>query len=308
MRSLAMLRNRPLAAFAAALVLASCASIREVERTPFEGEGGAVRVRVFADDDAQEAGRLFGGALVGTLERQDGRRWRPVFRSLDSSWTVAGLEPGTYRVTFADRLDDGGEIEGLERPIAESVRVRSGEVAEVVAVLDHVSPAMIAAGAVGIVVAAVLLHEWLDDLDLPVPPPPPPHWVAETVFWVALDVASAAEARPHWTPRPAGPVVTSHFPERGARVAARRVRIVFALSAPLDETTVAPDAVTVTTAGGERLPGRARYDARRWWIVWEPESDLPAGADLEARLEARGVAGEDGAPLEGGVTFGFSTP
>jgi hypothetical protein len=303
-----MLRNRPLAALAAALVLASCASIREVERTPFEGEGGAVRVRVFADDDARAAGRMLSGALVGELERKEGRRWQPVFRSLEPSWTVAGLEPGTYRVAFSGRLDDGGEVEGLERPIAESVAVRDGEVAEVEAVLDHVSPAMVAAGAVGIVVAAVLLHEWLDDLDLPAPPPPPPAWVAETIFWVALDVAEASEERSRWTPRPAGPVVTSHFPEAGARVAARRVRVVFSLSAPLERESVAPDAVTVETADGERLAGRTRYDARRWWIVWEPAADLPHGAELEVRLEGGGIVGEDGAPLAGGAGFRFSTP
>jgi hypothetical protein len=299
--------HRPLAALLAASLALSCATIHEVERTPLDGEGGAVRVRVFADDDARAAGTLLPAALVGELERREGRRWTPVFRSLESSWTVAGLEPGRYRVSIGDRLDERGEVEGLERPIAETVDVRAGEVAEVEAVLDHVSPAMIAAGAVGIVVAAVLLHEWLDDLDLPAPPPPPPAWVAETVFWVTL-AAAEEERAARWTERPAGPVVTSHFPEDGARVAARRVRLVFSLSSPLDPATLAEDAVELATDPGGPLPGRTRYDARRWWIVWEPETDLPPGARLVARLDADGIAGADGAPLAGPVEFEFSTP
>ncbi len=285
------------------LLLAACTSIRQVGTRPFEGEGGAVRVRVFADDEARAAAAVLTAPIVGELERREGERWRPVFRSLEPSWTVAGLTPGQYRVVFAARLDAAGEVEGLERAVARKVEVAAGELAEVELVLDHVSPAMVAAGAVAVVVAAVLLHEWLEDADLPAPPVPPA-WVVDTVFWVSLDLLAEP---PGWVERPAGPTVTSHFPAAGARVTVPRPRVVFALSEPLEPGSVAPDAIAVTTAEGEPVPGLARYDADHWWIVWEPESELPAGRTLHVALDAEGLAERSGGPFAGAVGFDFET-
>ncbi|MCB1007525.1 MAG: Ig-like domain-containing protein [Acidobacteria bacterium] len=281
----------------------ACASLHTVGSTPFEGEGGAVRVRVFADDDAREAGRVLPSRIVGELERRDAEgRWRPVFRSLEPSWTVAGLVPGRYRVSFSARLDGEGGVEALDRTVREEVRVVEGEAAQLELVLDHVSPAMIAAGAAGIVVAAVLLHELLDDLDLPAPPPPPA-WALETAFWVTLDLAVAPEP---WVERARGPQVTSTFPAEGERVEAPRPRIVLSLSEPLDPGTIGPDSVRVTTSSGDRLAGRVSYDARHWWLLWEPEEDLPPGETLTVRVapELQGVEGEPFAGLSG---YAFAT-
>ena len=113
-------------------------------------------VRVFPDDDARKAGLVLSGGIVGELERQEGRRWVPVFRSLDARWTVLGLKPGKYRVRFPARLDDAGNEVALEgRP--KIVRVHPDQVTEVETVVEHVPPALVAAGVATAVVAAVLL-------------------------------------------------------------------------------------------------------------------------------------------------------
>lgn len=283
--------------------LVGCTSIRQVGTRPFEGEGGAVRVRVFADDDAREAGRVLPARIVGELERQEKRAWKPVFRSIEPAWTVAGLAPGRYQIVFSARLNAEGEVEGLERTVRLPVDVAEGQVAEVEVVLDHVSTGMIVAGVAAAVVAAVLLSDWLDDVDLPAPPLPPA-WVADTVFWITLDLATEPGV---WVERPPGPTVTSHFPRAGERVEAARPRAVFVLSEPLDAASVRPDAIRVTDAEGRLLPGRTEWDGERWWLVWEPEEDLPRGATLHVELDAEGLAADTGLPFAGPVGFDFET-
>lgn len=281
----------------------ACASLHTVGSAPFEGEGGAVRVRVFADDESRATGRVLTSRIVGELERREADgAWRPVFRSLEPSWTVAGLAPGRYRVSFSARLDGEGAVEALERSVREEVRVVEGEAAQVELVLDHVSPAMIAAGAAGIVVAAVLLHELLDDLDLPAPPPPPA-WALETAFWVTLDLASAPDP---WVERARGPQVTSTFPVEGDLVVAARPRVVLSLSEPLDPRSIGPDAVRVATADGRELAGAVTYDARRWWLVWEPDEELPRGETLTVTVDP-GLVGAEGEPFAGLGGFSFET-
>ncbi len=160
-----------------------------------------------------------------------------------------------------------------------------------------------AAGAAAVVVAAVLLHDYLDDHDLPLPPPPPPDFV-NAVFWVTLDLASEP---PQWRPAHSAPLVTSHFPLSGDLVAARRVRVVFALSEPIEGADLAPDAVTVDDDAGNAIPGRVSWDAQRWWVVWDPARDLPRGARLTARLDPTRVVDRSGRPMTSGESFSFST-
>ena len=99
------IRRKTAALLAAALVL-GCASARERGHRPSSDGAGGVHVAVFADDDAREAGALHAGAVAGVLERREGDAWRPLFHSLESSWTVAGLAPGDYRLELKvrDRL------------------------------------------------------------------------------------------------------------------------------------------------------------------------------------------------------------
>jgi hypothetical protein len=295
--------RNPLCLTLAVGLLAGCATLRETGRTPAAGELGGIRVAVFADDDARRAGRIFHGAISGVLEHKEGGRWRPVFRSLDPSWTVASLDPGRYRIRFDGRLDPSGAPEDLERPVARVVDVRRGEMAELELVLDHVSPGMVAAGAVAVVVAAVLLHEWLDDFDLPPPPLPPPH-LADVAFWVTLDLADHGHV---WRGVDRAPLVTSHFPLEGDLVFARRVRVVFALSEPIEDDRLAPDAVRVETADGRALLGRVSWDARRWWVVWEPLADLPRSTHFVATLDPAAIVDEGGAQLATPASFSFAT-
>jgi len=293
---------RALALFLAALLLASCFSTQAVGRRPSAGQGGGVAVRVFPDDDARRAGVVLSGGIVGELERMEGEHWVPVFHSLDARWTVLGLKPGKYRVLFPARLDDSGnEIPLPNKP--KIVRVRADQVTEVETVVEHVPPALVAAGVATAVVAAVLLWDWLDDHDLPKPPLPPPPLV-DAVFQVAVDVAVAGDGS---APPEAPPYVTSHFPEDGDWVAARRVRVTFAMSEPIDPREVDPEAILVEGEHSGPIPGRVSYDRQHWWIVWEPLDDLPRDEVFEATLDAGSVENLSGAPLDRSASFRFRT-
>ncbi len=287
----------------AALLLSSCTTIRESGRHPAGAEGAGVRVAVFADDEARAAGRVLGTPVAGVLERRAGRGWTPLFRSLEPTWAVAGLAPGRYRMSFEATLDARGQAEDLDRPVRQEIDVRAGEVVEVEVLLDHVSPAMVAAGAVAVVLAAVLLHEWLDDLDLPTPPRPPA-WAVEAAFWVTLDLASEPRI---WVPRDPSPQVTSHFPRDGDLVAAERVRVIFSLSEPLADDRLDPRTIVVETEDGTRIPGHVEWDPRRWWVTWEPDEELPRDSRLHATLNVESIVDGLGYGLPHAVSFDFST-
>lgn len=303
-----MNRIRPsLARLLVALLLVGCATAREAGRSPIDGDRGAIRVAVYADDDARETGRLLGEPIAGVLERQAGDRWQPVFRSIESSWAVAGLEPGRYRVRFDLTLDDGGQPEDLERPVRREVDVRSGEAVDVELLLDHVSTGMVVAGAAAVVVAAILLHEWLDDLDLPRPPLPPPSWGLDVAFWVTLE---ASGPRTVWTPSRGAPQVTSHFPAAASTVDADLVRVIFVLSEPIDAERLEDGDIVVSTDGGDgwiELPGRVSWDEAQWWLIWEPEEPLPRGRRFRATLRADAIADATGLHLAGPTGFDFDT-
>lgn len=296
-------RRRPAALGLLALLAFGCATAREAGRTPSGDSEAGVRVAVFEDDDARDAGRVLDEPIAGVLERREHGGWTPVFRTLEPVWTVAGLTPGRYRVRFDLALDPAGQPEALDRPVVETFDVRAGEIVEVEVILDHVSPAAVAAGAVAVVLAAVLLHEWLDDLDLPTPPAPPT-WAVETAFWITLDLAAQPAV---WVPRDLSPQVTSHFPRDGDLVAADRVRVIFALSEPIDAASLHPDAVRVETEDGELVPGRIAWDPSRWWLTWEPEEDLPRDRSFVVTLGAGTVVDAAGEPLRATETFEFAT-
>jgi hypothetical protein len=304
MRKSAMRLPAAAAPFLAAGLLASCASIHEAGRTPIGGERGAVRVAVFADDNARAAGRLLGEPIAGELEQRRGGEWRPVFRTLEASWAVAGLEPGRYRVRFDRRLDATGAPEDLERPVRQTFAVRAGEAVDVELILDHVSPGVVAAGVVAAVVAAVVLHEWLDDHGLP-HPPPPPRWALDAAFWISLDVA--ARPGPVWVPNVPAVQVTSHFQRAGEVVAPERVRVVFVLSEAIEGERLGDDAVVVTAEDGRGIPGRTRWDVREWWLVWEPFEPLPPGRRLRAEVAVDRFAAATGRDLAGATGFEFET-
>lgn len=296
-------RRRPAALGLLALLAVGCATAREAGRVPSGSGESGVRVAVFADDDARDAGTVLEEAISGVLERKERGGWSPIFRTLEPVWTVAGLSPGRYRVRFDLALDPSGQPEALDRPVVETFDVRPGEVVEVEVILDHVSPAAVAVGAVAVVIAAVLLHEWLDDLDLPTPPAPP-HWAVETAFWITLDLATEPAV---WVPRDLSPQVTSHFPRDGDLVAAARVRVLFALSEPIDVTSLDPLAIRVETEDGELVPGFLDWDAARWWLTWEPEEDLPRDTTFVVTLDAGAIVDPAGAPLRASEVFEFST-
>lgn len=294
----------------AALLLGSCLSVH-TRRRPLDRRDGAlggVELRVYADDAARRAGTPGPRGLFVELERrQAGDRYAPVFRSLEPTWSVMGVPAGEYRLRFPARLDEEGNVVRLdEQP--RRVRVRAGEVTEVDATLEHVNRGLIAAGVVTAVVAAILLEDWLDDHDLPVPPlalAAPD--VAETIFYLSID-AGGWHDEP-W--RPAGPgyapAVTSHFPPDGALVAARRMRITFALSEPLEGSRWRADGVTVLADHAGVVPGTTSYDGERWWVVWEADDDLPRADLLHVTLAADAIEDLRGENLSAPVSFSFRT-
>lgn len=296
---------RALSLLLAALLLAGCFSTQAVGRTPSAGQGGGMAVRVFADDDARSVGKVLTSKIVGELDHREGGEWVPVFRSLDSRWTVVGLKPGKYRLRFPAWLDEEGREVPLDsRP--KMIRVRANQVTEVETVVEHVPPALVAAGVVTAVVAAALLWDWLDDLDLPGPPlPPPPPELVEAVFHVGVQIAVASELPGPVSPSP--PFVTSHFPEPGDWVAARHVRVTFSLSEPIDPNEVNPEAIVVEGERSGPIPARVSYDSKRWWVVWEPLDDLPRDDVFHVTLAAGSIEDLTGMELEDSVAFSFRT-
>jgi hypothetical protein len=300
----------------AALTVTSCFSVQTRRRPVVAGAGesleagtGGIELRVFADDTTRRHGQPGPRGLFVELERKAGAKYEPVFRSLEPAWGVLGLPPGEYRLRFPSRLDEAGEEVAMnERP--RRVRVRAGEVTEVDAVLEHVDKGLVVAGVVAAVVVAVLLEDWLDDHDLPLPPLPPPPHVLDAIFWISLDLAHAeTHERDPWShsgpSRP--PVVTSHFPADGATVGARRVRITFSLSEPVDRDRVAEDCIEVVGERSGRLDGFTEYDERRWWFTWEADAVLPRGDELRVTLFADCVADLRGTPLAADQSFSFRT-
>jgi hypothetical protein len=301
------------ALLATALAVSSCFSVQTRSRKATAADGGeettgGIAVRVFFDDAARKANQPGPRGLFVELERREGKSYEPVFRSLEPAWSVLGLRPGDYRLRFTSRLDAKGDPQPLEEK-PRGVKVRAGEVTEVDAVLEHVDKGLVVVGVIAAVAAAVLLHEWLDDQDLPTPPLPPipPPAVVDAIFWISLDLATYSDEP--WSPSNAArpPVVTSHFPDDGALVAARRVRVTFALSEPLIPERIDADCVELTSESYGLVEGTTTYDADRWWIVWEPADDLPREEALRATLYSECVSDLQGLALEENASFAFRT-
>jgi hypothetical protein len=85
------------------------------------------------------------------------------------------------------------------------------------------------------------------------------------------------------------------------------VRVIFALSEPIDPQWLGDDAVEVETAAGLQLAGRLAWDERRWWLTWEPVVDLPAATRLAVVLRGDRVRDAAGLPLGPDYHFEFET-
>jgi len=286
-----------------AALLSGCLSLHTKSARSGDDQSGGIAVEIFADDDARHAGRPTDG-VVSQLDRREDGHWVPAFHSLAPRWTSLGLPPGTYRLSFPERLDDRGATVKLDGKPME-VAVRQGRITRVEATLSHVPKALIAAGVVVAVVAAIALAKWLDDHDL-LPPPPPPG-VVEAALDLSLEIATARDESPELGRPAARPFVTSHFPSQGGTVIQPRLRITFSLSQPLDGAALSPDAVVVEDEDGNEIAGRASYDASRWWVVWEPDEDFPEGSVLRATLDPETVVNRRGDHLPEPVSFTFFT-
>lgn len=289
------------------LLLVGCVSV-QTRRQPLpagDPASGGVAVTVYADDDARREGHPGPRFVNGELERRVDGAWQPIFRSLDPVWTVLDLPPGRYRVRFPAVLDPSGHVVPLEED-GKVFRVRAGEVTEVDATLRHVSTALIVAGVVTAVVAAVLLEEWLDDHDLPRPPLPKLHpIVADTVFHLTIELGHSDWGIP--PDADLGPVVTSHFPAEGDVVALDLERIVFVASEPLEPSEVPADAISVWSEETGLVPGATRYEADRWWLVWEAEHPLPRPGRYRVTLVEDEIEDLAGHEISYPVSFSFET-
>jgi Bacterial Ig-like domain len=285
------------------LSLSGCLSVRAAGTRVSPGPGGGVAVTVFKDDSARSAVRPSPMGILGELDRREGSAWTPVFRSLNPTWTVAGLPPGSYRVRFPARLDDAGNVVRLPER-ATDVRVDQGRTTEVRAILAHVSPVLVVVGVITVVVLAVLISDYVHEHGMP-PPPPLPPGLADAVFYVSINLIP----EPGWVGvgERMPPAVTSHFPASGAIVAARRPRVLFAFSEALRPHDVNPDGVTVLGEKSGLLPGQVSYDAEHWWVVWEPQADLAPGDTIHVTLAQDAVEGMAGKEPKGATSFTFTT-
>ncbi|MEW6338478.1 MAG: Ig-like domain-containing protein [Acidobacteriota bacterium] len=285
------------------MILSGCVSVRQTGSRPADGAGGGVAVRVFPDDAARKAGAPGPSGVLGELERREGGGWRPVFRSLDPSWTVAGLAPGTYRVRFPAMLDESGNVVRMDEK-AFTVEVREGRITETEVTLRHVDKALVAAGVVVAIAAAIVLADFLDDNDLPDLPLPPPE-VAEAAFYITMDIIHSVTWQGLGDNLP--PAITSHFPAQGALVAARRPKVIFAFSEPLAATEVEGQGVTVLGERSGLVAGDLAVDVEQWWLVWTPRQDLEPADTFHVTLAADAVEDARGNELREAVSFTFGT-
>ncbi|MCX7896168.1 MAG: hypothetical protein N2447_09510, partial [Thermoanaerobaculum sp.] len=125
------MRGKPqrLLAVLLSLQLTGCFSVRTQSQKAAAGEGGVALV-VYADDAGRRAGRPGPEVVLSELERREGGRWQPVFRSLSSRWAVTGLPPGAYRVRFPVRLDAAGNLVPLSQK-PRKFRVEPGDLVQV---------------------------------------------------------------------------------------------------------------------------------------------------------------------------------
>lgn len=287
---------RGLAAFLA-VELTGCFSLHTQSRRVEEEEAG-VAVVVYADDGARRAGRPGPEGVFSQLERREGGRWQPVFRSLASRWAVR-LPAGTYRLRFPVRLLEDGRVVPLSARSKKLV-VKPGEAVQVEAVLEHLPVALVVVGVVVVTVVAVALSKWLKEADLPEPPLPPPE-LFEVAFHLTLDWAAGP-----W-PSPAdraAPVVTSHFPTGEATLPSGPVRVVWVFSEPLSPTSLDPGKIRVLGERSGLLSGVASYDPRHWWVQWESRQSVPAQR-LYVTLDAGAVEDLAGNQLAEPVSFSF---
>jgi hypothetical protein len=282
------------------LLVNGCVSVQATGSHAASGPGAGVAVRVFPDDSARRAGRPGPQGVLGELENKVSGRWVPVFRSIEPSWTVAGLPPGRYRLRFPARLDDSGNVVKLAET-ATLLDVEAGRITEVRAVLQHVPTALVVAGVVAVVVVGVAVAKALQDHDLPTPPPLPPE-LAEAVFYVSMNLAFS-----HWGPDSPPPQVTSHFPADNAVVAARRPRVVLSFTQALAPTGLRADGVLVLGEKSGLVEGQVSYDREHWWVVWEPRRDLPPDDVYHVTLSRDAVTDPAGHELVAPVTFSFRT-
>lgn len=285
------------------VMLSACLSVQATGSRPSEGPGGGVAVRVFPNDSAARANQPGPAGILSKLERREGDRWEPVFHSLNPTWAVAGLPPGDYRLSFPARLDDAGNVVRLKQDTT-TVRAREGRITETQAVLEHVNPALVVAGVVTAVAAAVVISKYVSDHGLPEPPLPPPE-LLDAVIYVSVDLSAAHRWEGVSDSLP--PAVTSHFPASGALVAARRPRIVFAMTEPLRGTELKADGITVLGESSGLIPGQVSYDASNWWVVWEPQADLPGGDTFHVTLAPDAVEDSGGNEMKAPASFTFST-
>lgn len=288
------------------LFLPGCVSVRETGTHAATEPGGGVAVQVFADDGARKAKKPGPSGVLGELDRREHDAWVPVFRSLDPVWAVAGLPPGRYRLRVPARLDDAGNVVRIDEKATE-LKVRDGQVTDAAIVLSHVDTGAIVVGVVAVAVAAVLLHDWLKhhDLPKPPPPPPPPPGLTNAAVWLSIDLHGTTGWNGPADREP--PMVTSHFPTTGALVAARRPKVVLSFSEPLKADPVESAAITVLSEKGGLIPGQISYDQEHWWVVWEPQSDLPRGDTVHVTLAAGAVEDLAGNEMDKPVSFTFTT-
>ncbi len=101
--------------------------------------------------------------------------------------------------------------------------------------------------------------------------------------------------------------MTSHFPGQDALVAARRPRVIFALSEPLDASELEGDAITVLGDASGLVPGLVSYDSQRWWLVWQPQADLGTYDLFHVTLSADSLEDASGNEPDQPYSFTFRT-
>ncbi|MFI5198271.1 MAG: hypothetical protein ACHQJD_06605 [Thermoanaerobaculia bacterium] len=258
---------------------------------------GELSVSIYEKASERESGHVASFPVLSELARVTDKGEETVGRSMAPMWGIPNLPPGKYRLRVTRRLTPEGDIEALEHPGDKTFELKAGEKATLSVLLKKVPVFWIVLAAVTIVALVILAIAGAHDVHLPPPPPLP----LPPVF-VAIPLDGDGE---HGGPAPGAADV---FPAKGSVVSARRLTVVFLLSAPLARDGIGENAILAVGSKSGAIHGTVSYLERDGLLRFSPSSDFASGETVTVTLDLSKLRGEGGTTGSGKVSTSFLVP
>lgn len=287
----------------APLAFDGCVSVG-LSRSALETSGSdsaELSVTVFRTARERDAGVPVGHPVLAELSRFENGTRTIVARSMASSWSLGDLPPGRYVLRTAKRIDEAGDVVPLKGPIEKELSLTAGERVEASVVLEKVPVLWIVLAALTVVFLVVLALDAAGDGRLPLPPPPP---LFPVFAGVALELPFS-----HVSGRSSvEPGVADVWPAPGSVVAARRAAVSFFVTVPLDETSVASDAILAVGSVSGEIPGTTEWLEEDRLLRFVPSRDFRPGDDVIVTLDLGKIAAPGGRKGSGRASTTFRVP